>query len=100
MRKSTSVNYLWVRDGACSDYEKFDGIDDWLDRCAVETLGGFIAWKTLSGATGHVCQGLETTYFCDDDYISLFWGDDDAQATRSLNALEKKIIENRLCWTA
>ncbi len=76
------MEYVWARFGNSSEYEKFDTMFD-----AGDQLGIFFSEKGLERLPPmqSVQDGTGVTigpYFRGLNYVSLFWGDDDAQITR------------------
>ncbi len=60
---------LWVRVGDAGEYERCDDLDD-----AIAYLNELRVGKI----TGWVQSGFETENFYGHDYVSIFYGDDDA----------------------
>jgi len=61
--------YLWVRIGDAGEYEKFDDLD-----AAIEYLNELRVGKI----TGWVRSGFQTQNYHGQDYISIFYGDSEA----------------------
>lgn len=61
--------YLWVRVGDAGEYEKCVDLDD-----AIEYLNELRVGKI----TGWVQSGFETVNYYGQDYVSIFYGDADA----------------------
>lgn len=78
---------LWVRAGDGDDYNAFDGFQEVADY-----LGEMGATSPLEWCNEY---GMTSPEFRGHNYISLFWGDDDAQPTRSLTNAEHNEV-NRL----
>ena len=82
---------LWVRAGDSDNYNDFDGLQEVADYLAE------------MGATGplELCNeyGVSSPEYRGNNYISLFWGDDEAQPIRSLTIDEHNEV-NRLLSTA
>jgi len=62
--------YVWVRIGDNGDYEKFNSIEDAAEHIVESTQQNEIRWRNM---------GIEMPNYEGDNYISLYWGDDDAQ---------------------
>jgi len=79
---------LWIRYGDTGEYHKIDWFSCELEQHLDPTdIGPFMAW---------VPGGLITTVMQGSNYVSLFWGDKDAQRTRDLNDEEKVEVERLL----
>jgi hypothetical protein len=78
---------LWVRAGDGDNYNPFDGLQEVADYLADMGATGPLEWCNNYGVTSPEFRG--------NNYISLFWGDADAQPTRSLTTSEHDEI-NRL----
>jgi hypothetical protein len=78
---------LWVRAGDGDNYNGFDGLQEVADY-----LGAMGATSPLEWCNKY---GVASPEFRGNNYISLFWGDDDAQPIRSLTTTEHHKI-NRL----
>ena len=78
---------LWVRAGDGDNYNGFDGLHEVADYLAE------------MGATGPLerCNkyGVSNPEYRGNNYISLYWGDEDAQPIRSLTVAEHNEV-NRL----
>lgn len=72
---------LWIRGGDADDYHEF-GFD--FDAAA--------EYLQLIGVSGRLCRcgryGVSARGFTGHNYISLYWGDDDAQPERGLTDKE------------
>jgi hypothetical protein len=79
---------LWVRVGDMGQYESFDSLDDALDYLNELSAGQVTGW--VDGGMG---VGIETVNYHGYDFISLFWGDDDANLTAHLDADERMDVE-------
>ena len=77
------MNKVWMRMGDNAEYEPHDSMFD-----AGSELGGY--FDSTSGLTKmpavskHGYYGVSVDPFTGDNYISLFWGDDDAQPVKKL----------------
>jgi hypothetical protein len=78
---------IWVRAGDGDNYNGFDGIHETADYLA--EMG---ATDPLERCNEY---GVTSPEFRGNNYISLFWGDDDAQPIRSLTTDERTEV-NRL----
>lgn len=82
---------IWVRVGDMGEYESFDSLDDALDYLNELKAGEVTGW--VEGGMG---VGIETVNYYGYDFISLFWGDDDANLTAHLDADERMEVEEGL----
>ena len=82
---------VWVRVGDMGEYESFDSLDDALDYLNELKAGQVTGW--VEGGMG---VGIETVNYHGYDFISLFWGDDDANLTAHLDADERMEVEEGL----
>jgi len=79
---------VWMRMGDTDDYHDFDDpfsagseLGSYLSETGTKTFNGSdIRWRGL---------GLEIGGFAGYNYISLFWGDNDAQKSQALSAKDK-----------
>jgi len=82
---------LWVRAGDGDSYNGFDGFHEVADYLSEMGATNSLERCNKYGVTSPEFQGR--------NYVSLFWGDDDAQPTRSLTTGEHKEV-NRLLHSA
>jgi len=82
---------IWVRVGDMGEYESLDSLDDALDYLNALKAGEVTGW--VEGGMG---VGIETVNYYGYDFISLFWGDDDANLTAHLDADERMEVEEGL----
>ena len=77
---------LWIRMGDNSDYENF-GADlfDLVDSLKEYNLGKFLFWR-ING-------GFETENFQGGNYISIFWGNNNAQFEEEITKFQREAIE-------
>jgi len=81
-----SENYVWIRMGDVAEYEKFD--DPYDAGQAVGSRLQFEAWEPMSYY--FISAGVEIPpYYDGQNYISVFWGDNNAEWIRDLNQSEK-----------
>jgi hypothetical protein len=78
---------LWVRAGDSDNYNGFDGLPKVADYLAEMGATTPVERRNKYGVTPPEYRG--------NNYISLFWGDDDAQPIRSLTIAEHNEV-NRL----
>ena len=78
---------LWVRAGDADNYNDFDGFQEVADYLAEMGATPPLEWSNQYGVTSPEFRG--------NNYISLYWGDADAQPIRSLTTAEHDDI-NRL----
>lgn len=79
---STQPLLIWIRQGDIGEYESADSIAD-LD-FAERKLGKFKAWQRF---------GFSTDTHEGRDYVSLYWGDKEAEPVRYLTREEKIEVE-------
>ena len=80
---------LWVRVGDAGDYESFDSdLDALLDYLNELQVGNVTEW--IEDGRG---VGFTTPNYHGYDFISLFWGDENANLVRRLNAGERAAVE-------
>ena len=82
---------VWVRVGDTGEYESFDSLDDALDYLNELSAGHVIGW-----VDGGIGVGIETANYHGYDFISFFWGDDDANLTARLDVEERTEVEEGL----
>jgi len=82
--------YLWIRLGDASDYEKEDSVEDLAESLAGEC--GIIKRLIRYGRYGIT----DNDKFKGLNYISLFYGDDDAQPTRPVSNEELTELNKRI----
>jgi len=82
---------IWVRVGDAGEYESFDSLDDALDYLNELKAGHVTGW--IDSGVG---VGIETVNYHGYDFISLFWGDEDAELTAHLDADERIEVEEGL----
>ena len=89
VKEMTKDAYVWLRIGDQGDYEKFDSPEE-----AAQELGQYTSDREIKFTSLGVCVGP----FQGDNYVSLFWGDDDAQPVgdAELSDLEKEAFQNTL----
>ena len=82
---------LWMRVGDCGAYENFGddlaGLIDFLNELQAGEVTG---WRNDIGL------GCETINYHGYDFISLYWGDADANPIRELDEEERLVVEERL----
>jgi hypothetical protein len=78
---------LWVRAGDGDNYNDFDGLQEVADYLAEMGATSPLEWCNEYGVTSPEYRGQ--------NYIRLFWGDDDAQPIRFLTIDEHNEV-NRL----
>ena len=93
-RKSSTVQYVWMRQGDVAEYEKFGSPRD-----AGKEVGEQLTLQTeklrpLSFRYRSAGVATIEPYFVGNNYVSLFWGGDDAQWIRDLTDDEKMEFES------
>ena len=83
--------FYWIRVGEEGDYQAVDDI-----AAVVETLNSWRISEVTGWVAGGIGIGLETTECHGYDFVSLFWGDDEANVIRSLNGWERAAVETGL----
>ena len=79
---------LWVRAGDGDNYNAFDGFQEVADY--LSEMGATVPLERCNE------YGVTSPEFRGQNYISLFWGDDDAQPIRSLTIDEQNEISRLL----
>ena len=79
---------FWIRVGDQGDYQPVDDLDAVIDSLNEWQVGEVTGW-----VEGGIGVGLETTKCYGYDFISLFWGDDQANLIRPLDAEERAAVE-------
>lgn len=75
---------LWARVGDGGDYEPFPTIDECIEYLNMLSVGKIERWG---------CWGFETPNYWGRDYVSLFWGTENAQPRFDLNREERGQVE-------
>jgi len=90
LKAQKGIEYVWMRIGDMDDYEHHDNPYD-----AGNELATGIRDKDFE--IKYVSAGVEIIpYYANLNYVSLFWGDDDAQWIRDLSPEEKEEFERGL----
>lgn len=79
--------YVWVRIGDSSEYEKYDSVEEALDALQSIPVHSPLMWRVA---------GFETLELSGEDYVSIYWGDEEASPTRELDKREKKLLDEAL----
>ena len=80
---------LWLRVGDAGDYENFgDDLAALLDYLNELRAGEVTGW-----VLGGIGVGLETVNYWGYDFVSLFWGDSNANLIRALDDQERAAVE-------
>ena len=82
---------VWVRVGDDGAYESFDLLYDALEYLNALGVGGVTGW-----VVSPIGVGVETVNYWGFDFISLFWGDEQANLIRELDGEERLIVESEL----
>jgi len=87
---------VWIRLGDVAEYEKYDTPYDAGFAVGEQTVGERIGLEKPEPPAFHYRAAgvVIPPAFVEYNYISLFWGDDDAQWTRDLTNSEKRQFEN------
>jgi len=83
---------LWVRVGDAGEYESFG--EDLLALC--EYLNDCRAGRITGWVDHGAGVGIETANYWGNDFISLFWGDANANLLRPLTRGERAVVEASL----
>lgn len=78
---------LWVRIGDAGEYISFDNLDDAID---------YLNELRVGQATGWTQAGFETPNYHGQDYVSIYWGDNDTNHLADLDDDEQEHIESGL----
>ena len=81
--KLRNPEQLWIRLGDNAEYENFDGIDE-----IASYISGFMDMDEVDTIRSYNHGIASEPNFSDRNYISLFWGDNDAQISRDLTSEE------------
>jgi len=85
------VERLWMRLGDMSDYEEFgNDFDEVADLAAEAGIDQVDKWVR----SGFTALGFESN-----NYVSLYWGDDDADMIRPLNKQDQRKFKKALART-
>ena len=85
------MEHVWIRLGDVSEYEKFDSPYD----AGIHVGGRIGLGKPEPLAFHYRAAGVAMPpAFVGNNYISLFWGDEDAQWIRDLTNIEKRHFED------
>ena len=79
---------LWIRLGDGGEYESFG--DDF------DALADAITESGITEIRNWIVGGFQTDAFDGYNYVSLYWGDDDANLLRQLANTERKQVEEIL----
>jgi len=86
---SQDIEQLWMRLGNMNDYEEFgDNFDSAAREASESGIDRVDSWIKRGGFTAF---GFEER-----NYVSLYWGDDNADMIRPLNRQEQKKFEKAL----
>jgi len=83
---------LWVRVGDSGEYENYG--DDLA--ALIDYLNDLSAGEVTGWVDGGMGIGVETVNYHGYDFISLYWGDADANPIRHLNEEERQVVAERL----
>ncbi len=78
---------LWIRVGDTGEYTSFDDLNDAI---------GYLNELRVGTVTGWTQAGFETPNYHGEDYVSIYWGADDANHLADLDDDEQEIIESGL----
>ena len=82
---------LWMRIGDVDSYEPFHNVYDAAEWLLNMNAGAFSSWVNDTRGVG-----LETANYSHYDFISLYWGDKDADFSSELSSEEKEVVEQAL----
>ncbi len=98
--KAAAKKHLWIRVGDAGDYHRCGDIYEALDDLNAMEVGEILSWVEHGAGIG-----FETVNFHGNDFVSCFWGDEEANPINVLspndrayllNADERAYIENNL----
>jgi len=81
------VQYLWVRVGDADDYNHFDDLAEAAEYMA--QFGLVHVWRKFK-------YGVDAEGFTGNNYISLFYGDEEAQPTRDVSTRDIQRLNRHL----
>ncbi len=82
---------FWIRVGDQGDYQPVDDLDGLIETLNEWRVGEVTGWVNAGRGVG-----VETTNNYGYDFVSLFWGDDQANLIRELDADERAAVEEGL----
>lgn len=82
---------VWIRVGDAGDYVDIGSVEDAVDYMNTLQVGKVDYW--VDHSTG---VGFATPNYHGGDFVSCFWGDEDANFCRLLSAEECAYVENNL----
>ena len=82
---------VWIRVGDAGDYVDIGSVEDAVDYMNTLQVGKVDYW--VDHSTG---VGFATPNYHGGDFVSCFWGDEDANFCRLLSAEERAYVENNL----
>jgi hypothetical protein len=82
---------LWIRVGDAGEYERFDSILDAVEYLNQLSVGLVARW--INGGPG---VGFESENYHGFDFVSCYWGDENADLVRHLDAGERAAVESSL----
>ena len=83
--------FYWIRVGDQGDYQPLDDLDDVIETLNEWRVGEVTGWVNAGRGVG-----IETRSHYGYDFISLFWGDDQANLIRELDETERAAVEEGL----
>jgi hypothetical protein len=82
---------LWARVGDSGEYEEFSDLDKLINHFNPLSVGRVTHW--INSGPG---VGFTTENFHGYDFISCYWGDDNADLIRPLDNAERRRLESEL----
>jgi hypothetical protein len=82
---------FWIRVGDQGDYQPVDDLDDLIETLNEWQAGAVTGWVDAGRGVG-----VETTNYHGYDFVSLFWGDNQANMIRALDETERAAVEEGL----
>jgi hypothetical protein len=81
---------IWLRIGEAGEYESFDDLESACDLLVELDVGPVQHWESSFGV------GVSTSKFSGRNFISFYWGDEDAKFLYILSSANRAYVESRL----
>lgn len=86
-KRKQKTRWIWVRVGDGGEYQQFDGLDDAVEYLNESNVGKVDFW---------ISSGIATVNYRRHNYVSLYWGDSDANMISLLLPEDRAYVEDRL----